>query len=199
MSIAPLIVNPCESTLIKAGTTAGAGIYTLDLSQLRRPALVEIASIGANLMFQWWPDTDEAAITTITANIALDAGAEITELPLAEIGRLFPSVPIEIDRAGTAYKGTIWQPQGTGNDKYVKNSDLRTGAATLFAVSPVGNIALTSGDSLYWQRPVLDTYGFFVADGWTNAKRFAVPRWAKALAFLRTAGTNTTCRVTQLY
>lgn len=192
-----LIVNPCEATLVKAGTTAGAGIYTLDLSQLRRPALVEVASIGANLMFQWWPDTDTAAITTLTDDVALAAAANITELPVAAIDRLFPSCPIEVDRGGTPYKGTIWTP--SGKDKYVKNSDLRAGAGTVFSLSPVGNIALNDGDSLYWQRPVLDTYGFYVANGWTNAKRFAVPRWAKALAFLRTAGTDTVCRVTQLY
>lgn len=205
--MAEILVEACVANLVRKGVTAGAGVAVLDLSQLRRgPGLtvVEVMALGADLMFQWWPDTTTAALTTTNAAVDLAASATIVELPVADVEKLKPGFPIEVDETGGAYfRGLVVVPNLPAAHR-VKNSDIQSGAGTVFVAAPVGTIAITSGRSVYWQRPVFDSGGALyigreVKDTPAAAKRYAVPKWANALAFIRTAGTNVTCLVTQLY
>lgn len=204
-----ILVEACVANLIRRAATASGSLGVIDLSQLRRqPAgvdtIVEIMALGADLMFQWWPNSTTAAITTINAAVSLSAGSTIVELPVAEVANLQPGFPIEVEEtASSAYfRGTVCVPNLPGA-KRVKNSDIESGAGTIFAIAPQGTIALTSGKNVQWQRPVFDSsgkvyYGREVKDTPAAAKRFAVPKWANALAFIRTASTDVTCQVTQL-
>lgn len=203
-----ILAEACVANLLRKGATSSGSLGVLDLSQLRRnPAgvdtIVEVMALGADLMFQWWPDTTTAAITTTADAVALAAAATIVEIPVAEVEKLKPGFPIEVDQGGSTYfRGTVCVPNLPGA-KRVKNSDIQSGAGTIFAFAPVGTIALDTAKNVQWQRPVFDAsgklyYGRQVVDGVANAKRFSVPKWANALAFIRTASTDVTCLVTQL-
>lgn len=175
--------------------TNGAGAVVFDLRDLNVPSVLRVEAFAAPARFLCWPSAVETALATVTAGLILDG--DRSEFALAAgLEQFCPGAPIEVRASGgtVKFRGVVggWQ---TGQTERAYSSASQ-GGGKLRALRSVGaTYTWAEGDVVFWMRPVHDGsgnvyLGEYLENGPAYRINFSVPRWGTALAFARTASTD---------